>query len=61
MAKFDALKTVNNILSGSGIAALEAALVNVGNVIKTTADRERLPDVAVANLRDCRVLGMCSK
>lgn len=46
MAKFDATETVNNILSGSGNAALE----NVGKVIKTATDLANLPSVDMAKL-----------
>jgi tyrosinase len=46
MAQFDASKTVNNILSGSGDTAQEL----VGNVIRNAADLASLPGVDVTNL-----------
>lgn len=53
MAEFDALETVNNILSGSGNAALE----NVGKVIKTATDLAKLPAVDMTKLATLPGLG----
>ena len=53
MAQFDASKTVNNILSGSGDTAQE----HIGTVIRTAADLAKVPGVDMAKLAKLPGLG----